>query len=75
MAKREEFGAYVSCPKCGKSGTACWEENENPVHGDGLARTLVKTPPGFHQVQGELDAAGDPKISCDDCLPESKQAC
>lgn len=40
MAKREQYGAAVKCPQCGKEGTAIWEENENPVHCIGLNREL-----------------------------------
>lgn len=69
MAKREQFGSAVICPQCGKSGTARWEENENPVHGGGLARELLEVPPGFHRGK-KVDASGDPELLCDDCHKE-----
>lgn len=70
MAKRETFRAAVSCPRCGKSGSATWEENENPVHAGGLDRELVDVPHGFRRGQNR-DADGDPEIICNDCQPNS----
>lgn len=64
MAKREQFSAHIECKKCGKSGTATWEENENPIFGS--ERDLIKIPAGFHQSEEE-DSLGDPKIVCDVC--------
>ena len=69
MAKRETFGTTVSCPQCGKKGTATWEENENPVHAGGLARELIEVPFGFRRGQNR-DADGDPDIVCNDCKPD-----
>ncbi len=68
MAKRETFGAAVACPKCKLTGTATWEENENPVHGNGLERELIEVPTGFHRGP-QKDEHGDPEILCDVCRP------
>jgi len=34
MARRETYPSPINCP-CGKTGTATWSENENPVHSRG----------------------------------------
>lgn len=68
MAKREQFGAAVKCPQCKKTGTATWEENENPVHAGGNERELIEVPSGFHRGS-QNDEHGDPEILCDVCRP------
>lgn len=68
MAKRERFEFVVSCPRCGKTGTSTWEQNENPVHSGGLDRELVDVPQGFRRGVNR-DADGDPDIVCNTCKP------
>ncbi|MFM0742247.1 hypothetical protein PQQ51_33940 [Paraburkholderia xenovorans] len=66
MPKRETFSSPIECKRCGKTGRATWEENENPVHGDGLDRELKELDAGFHPGKGQ-DLSGDVAIICDDC--------
>ncbi|WP_288392487.1 hypothetical protein [uncultured Herbaspirillum sp.] len=66
MAKREKFSAPIECKKCGKTGRATWEENENPVYGNGAARELIDVSEGFRRG-GAKDSAGDPEIICAKC--------
>ncbi|WPO67714.1 hypothetical protein SDC64_01875 [Acinetobacter haemolyticus] len=71
MAKREQFFDQVQCPKCGLKGQVQWEENENPVHGDGLDRELLSVPKGF-ELSGCIEANGDPQLQCSKCKVLSK---
>lgn len=43
-----------------------WEENENPVHGDGLDRELISAPAGF-ELSGTNETNGDPQLQCSKC--------
>jgi hypothetical protein len=66
MAKRETFTAKLVCPKCGKTGTATFEENENPMHTGGVFdRTLESMSAGFHE--GPKDPSVGSAIFCDKC--------
>jgi len=66
MGKRERFTATVTCPKCGRNGTAECEELENPVYSRGvLNRTIESVSTGF--VKGSPDAAGDQRVLCSKC--------
>ncbi|MHB9072304.1 MAG: hypothetical protein ACYC6G_02140 [Desulfobaccales bacterium] len=65
MGRREKFSSHVKCPKCGKEGTAAWEENENPVHGK-LNTILESLSEGFHPGPGK-DMYGYAQIICDKC--------
>lgn len=60
MSKKEQFTSIITCKKCGVSGTAYWEENENPVHGGGLDTRLLK-------VSGEFYISGKSEIRCRSC--------
>jgi hypothetical protein len=40
MAKREQA---VVCPNCKKTGSAIWEDNENPVRPGGKLGTTLKS--------------------------------
>lgn len=60
MPKKESFTTSIICPRCGSSGTAIWEENENPVHGSGLDAKLV-------EVSGKFKIINGYKIKCKDC--------
>lgn len=66
MPKRETFSAHIECKRCGKTGKAVWEENENPVHGGGLDRELKELDAGFHRGKGR-DSSGDVEIVCNAC--------
>ena len=60
MGKRETYPARMECPKCGASGIATWEENENPVYSRGeLDRQLREVPEGFRR-------SGD-RVLCGGC--------
>jgi hypothetical protein len=60
MSKKEEFTSPIKCNSCGLQGTACCEENENPVHGAGLDTKVGKVSEGFKKVSGN-------KIICISC--------
>lgn len=66
MSKRERFCAHIKCKKCGREGEVEWEENENPVHGDGLDRELISAPAGF-ELSGTNETNGDPQLQCSKC--------
>lgn len=66
MAKRETYSTHIECVRCGVSGQASWEENENPVHGDGLERELLGVSSGFSVGSGKCDD-GTPEITCGKC--------
>jgi hypothetical protein len=52
MAKRERFEMALKC-ECGKTGTARWEEDENPVYSGGrLNLILVSVSEGFRIERG-----------------------
>jgi Zn ribbon nucleic-acid-binding protein len=60
MAKREPFPAAIKCPQCKRTGTAWWEEYENPVYAGGdLGTTLKNVSAGFRKSSNEA--------YCDDC--------
>ena len=54
MAKRERFTTSINCQMCQETGTASWEENENPVYSAGdLGTTLegdLRGVPNFWRV-------------------------
>jgi protein-arginine kinase activator protein McsA len=61
MARREEYVNPLVCQKCGKQGTATWEENENPAHHQGaLNETLKEVSKGFRK-------SANSQILCDTC--------
>ena len=60
MALRENFTTAIKCPKCNKTGTAEWSENENPMHGGGLDTRLISVSNGFINTTGN-------KIECSIC--------
>ena len=66
MPKRETFQSQLTCSSCGRIGTAKWSENENPVYGRGLDRTLESVSDGFERTQS-TDSSGDPVIVCESC--------
>lgn len=67
MARREHFSMPLVCPRCGKTGTVRWEENENPLHHNmKLDRELVSVTEGFAEGTGK-DPTGDPEIICTTC--------
>lgn len=66
MAKRESYSEQLECPNCGAQGTAQWSENENPVYGRGLNKTLHSVSDGFEQGK-QKDQNGDPLVACQAC--------
>ena len=66
MARREQFSTNFKCPNCKNSGSALWEENENPVYGNGLNRELVSVSDGFCVTTGAKQAS-DTEIVCTEC--------
>jgi hypothetical protein len=66
MARRERISSHIECKDCGKTGTAEWSENENPVHGRGLDSQLLSVTEGFAKGQGTV-ALGDQAIVCLTC--------
>ncbi len=62
MPKTEQYTGAIKC-KCGQSGTATYEENENPVHHQGRLDTrLIMVSEGFSIRAG--------KAFCDSCGSE-----
>jgi hypothetical protein len=48
MAKPEQFITVVTCPECGRTGTAAWEHNENPIgSADDAGPLLQSVSDGF----------------------------
>jgi hypothetical protein len=47
-------------------GSAQWSENENPVYGRGLNKTLHSVSDGFKKGR-QKDRNGDPTIECKAC--------
>jgi hypothetical protein len=67
MAKRESFVEHFHCPRCAKTGSSEWEENENPMHAQGrLDRELKLLSDGFTSVENQ-SSSGDPEIECKKC--------
>ncbi len=58
MARREQA---IVCPNCKKTGSAIWEDHENPVHlGLELGTALMSVSRGFRVGEGT-------KIFCTTC--------
>jgi len=58
MTRREQA---IVCPNCKKSGSAIWEDHENPVHlGLELGTALMSVSRGFRVGEGT-------KIFCTTC--------
>ena len=58
MARREQ---PIVCPNCTKTGSAIWEDHENPVHlGLELRTALISVSRGFRMGEGT-------KIFCTTC--------
>jgi Zn ribbon nucleic-acid-binding protein len=66
MGGRDQFTVGITCPHCAQPGAVVWEENTLDNRKDGIQRTLVRVPSGFH-VQDGTTASGDPLIVCDRC--------
>jgi len=66
MAKRESYSQNLECLNCGVQGAAQWSENENPVYGRGLNKTLHSVSDGFERGR-QKDRNGDPTIVCQGC--------
>lgn len=66
MAKRETYSTHIECKRCNVSSEARWEENENPVHGNGLERELISVGSGF-ATGTEKCEDGTPEILCVKC--------
>ncbi|MDH5573293.1 MAG: hypothetical protein OEY89_16140 [Gammaproteobacteria bacterium] len=60
MSKKEEYTTALECPNCNNKGSARWEENENPVHGEGYAQRLLS-------VSEEFTKEGDNNVKCNNC--------
>jgi hypothetical protein len=60
MPKPDHFMTVVTCPECGRTGTATWEENENSDDAD-TATVLKNVSNGF---RSDSDVA----IYCIDCV-------
>lgn len=72
MARRKKISTDLECPKCGRKGTARWEETENPLqHGGDLARMLISVSRGFYIDPG-ADRSDDAKILCDKCKVQAR---
>jgi hypothetical protein len=66
MGSREHYNVRVTCPSCGRSGTASWSEWDRPTPYSGTGRRLESVPPGFI-VGSEKDKDGDPSLVCEAC--------
>jgi hypothetical protein len=66
MGKAEQFISVVTCPECGRTGTATWEKDENPnaSQDDDEGMLLEGVSDGF---RFDLDS----KIYCVDCGVEA----
>ncbi len=60
MPKKEEYSASLECTNCDNKGRGYWEENENPVHGNGYAQRLLS-------VSEEFTIEENNKIKCNNC--------
>ena len=47
MARRDRYESRIICPKCGRVGSASWEEYENPYHSGRLDSTQGRVSNGF----------------------------
>ena len=63
MAKREEYSCKIDCPKCKRTGIAEYEENANPVYGNGFEQRVCSVSVGFEIKQNNLHQ----KIYCINC--------
>jgi hypothetical protein len=61
---RDQFSVALSCPGCGQTGFARWEEN-GPSH-NGPQRSLIVLSGGFRQGPKQQQS-GDPAIFCTRC--------
>ena len=64
MAKSEPFITVVTCPECGRTGTATWEQDENPVDTDDAGPLLKSVSDGFR-------SGSESEIYCVDCGVEA----
>ena len=65
MARRQTSTSDLKCPICGKTGTAKWQENEDPREQRGdLRSTLISVSRGFSI---NLDSPNYPRIFCTRC--------
>ena len=62
---RDAFAALLRCPKCGRTGSALWEENSlmSPA---GPNTMLAGVSSGFYRREPE-DSHRPPQIVCQDC--------
>lgn len=60
MARSDQFSAAVTCPKCKKTGSITWQENENPAPIGGNLNTVVKNLSDGFRTAGR-------EIHCTDC--------
>ena len=61
MARRETYLIHFHCPKCLRSGSSKWQENENPVHHGGrLDEAFLGASDGFSRLP-------DGDIACAEC--------
>ncbi len=66
MPGRSQFSNAISCPGCGMTGIAQWEENAAPTPA-GLQRTLMALSTGFRQEPQQQQLSRDPAIICEQC--------
>ena len=65
MARQQISTSDLTCPICGKTGTAKWQESEGLRDKRGnLGRTLISVSRGFSI---NLDSRNDPRIFCSRC--------
>ena len=62
---RDQFSVALSCPGCGQSGFARWEEN-GPSE-SGPQRRLIGLSDGFRHEPQQQQESGDPAIYCTAC--------
>jgi hypothetical protein len=63
MAKLEQFITVVTCPECGRTGTAAWEEKDNFDDAD-YEMVLKNVSDGFQ-------TGPTSEIYCIDCVIEA----
>lgn len=62
---REKFPVKIKCPKCGQTGSALWEEN-NEISPRGPMSSLESLSDGFHQ-RIKNASTHLPEVVCSGC--------
>lgn len=64
MGTRETYVDRFSCPGCGASGSATWEENATPPHHGGRLNPVLKNISKGFRRSGDSE---DTTVECSKC--------